>query len=92
MEIYHNYLKVSENIISSSSNKSNFYIQFLYNFFSLKNFRDSSAKYYPDNKERLQKKACKRYQSLSKEEKKKKQQYGRERYKNLPENEKQKLV
>ena len=71
MEIYHNYLKVSENIISSSSNKSNFYIQFLYNFFSLKNFRDSSAKYYPDNKERLQKKACKRYQSLSKEEKKK---------------------
>ena len=35
-------------------------------------FKDSSAKYYQNNKERLQKKACKRYQSLSKEEKEKK--------------------
>ena len=33
-----------------------------------------------------------RYQSLSKEEKETKQQYGHERYKNLPEDEKQKLV
>ena len=48
------------------------------------------AKYYQDNKERLQIKACKRYQNLSKE--KKKQQYGREHYKNLSENEKNKLV
>ena len=31
-------------------------------------------------------KVCERYQSLSKEEKENKQQYGRERYKNLPEN------
>ena len=31
-----------------------------------------SAKYYQENKERLQKKACERYQSLSKEEKEKK--------------------
>ena len=34
--------------------------------------KDSSAKYYQDNKERLQKKARERYQSLSKEEKEKK--------------------
>ena len=52
----------------------------------------SSAKYYQNNKERLQKKACERYQSISKEEKEKSRQYGRERYKNLPEDEKQKLV
>ena len=31
-----------------------------------------SAKYYQKDKERLQKKACKRYQNLSKEEKEKK--------------------
>ena len=34
--------------------------------------KDSSAKYNQDNKERQQKKACERYQSLSKEEKEKK--------------------
>ena len=34
------------------------------------------------------KKACKIYQSLSKEEKYKKRQYGYERYKNLPKEEK----
>ena len=55
--------------------------------------KDSSAKFCQCNKERLQKKAHgERYQSLSKEEKeKKKQQYGCVRYKNLPEDEKQKL-
>ena len=40
-----------------------------------------SAKYYQKNKEKLQKslrKACERYQNLSKEEKEKKQKYGRE--------------
>ena len=31
--------------------------------------KDSSAKYYQNNKERLQKKACERYQSLTKEKK-----------------------
>ena len=51
--------------------------------------KDSSAKYNQNNKERLHKKACKRYQSFSKEEKGKKQH--RERRKNLPEDEK-KLV
>ena len=38
------------------------------------------------------KKACERCQNLSKEEKEKKRQQGRERYNNLPEHEKQKLV
>ena len=51
-----------------------------------------SAKYYQENKERLQKKALERYQNLFKEEKEKKQQYGCEWYKNLSEDEKQKLV
>ena len=51
-----------------------------------------SAKYYQENKERLQRKACERYQSLSKKEKEKKQQYGHERCKNLSEDENQKLA
>ena len=34
--------------------------------------KDSSAKYYPDNIEKLQKKAWERYQSLCKEKKRKK--------------------
>ena len=45
--------------------------------------KNLSAKYYQDNKKRLPKKVRERYQSLSKEEKGKKRQYGRERYKNL---------
>ena len=45
--------------------------------------------YYQENKETLQKKL--RYQNLSKEVKEKKQQYGHERYKNITEDEKQKL-
>ena len=53
---------------------------------------NSSAKYYQHNKERLQKRTCERYQRLSNKEKEnKKQQYGREQYKILPEDEKQKL-
>ena len=40
----------------------------------------------------LQRKACERYQSISKEEKAKKRQYGPERYENLPEDNKQKLL
>ena len=51
-----------------------------------------SAKYYQENKERLQRKARERYQNLFKEEKEKKQQNDRERYKNISEDEKQKLV
>ena len=49
-----------------------------------------SVKYYQDNKGKLQRSACERCQSPSKEEKK--QQCGRERYKNLLEDDKQKLV
>ena len=54
--------------------------------------KNLSAKYYQENKERLEKKARERYQNLSKEEKEKKRQYGRECYKNLSEDEKNKLV
>ena len=51
-----------------------------------------SAKYYQENKERLQKKAHERHQNLAREEKGKMQQYGHEHYKSLLEDEKQKLV
>ena len=54
--------------------------------------KNLSAKYYQENKERLQKKACEKYQNHSKEEEEIKRQYGCERYKNLPEDEKQNLV
>ena len=54
--------------------------------------KDASAKFCQNNKERLQKKACEKYQSLSKEEEEKQRQYGHERYKHLTEDEKQKLV
>ena len=54
--------------------------------------RNSSAKYFQNNKERLQKTACERYESFSKEEKEKQLQYGRKQYKNLPEDNKKRLV
>ena len=48
-----------------------------------------SGIYYQENKERLQKrKAHERYQNLFKDEKEKNRQYGRERYKDLSEDEK----
>ena len=45
------------------------------NFFSIyvKRAKKLSAKYYHENKERLQEKACERYQNLSKEEKEKRE-------------------
>ena len=49
-------------------------------------------KYYQNNKERLQKKSLKKYWNLSEEEIEKKRPYGRERYKNLSEDKKQKLI
>ena len=52
--------------------------------------KNLSAKYYQENKERLQKKARERYENLSNKEKEKKRQYGQERYKNLSEDEKKK--
>ena len=51
----------------------------LYTFIKIS--KVSLAKYYQNNREKLQKKAREKYQSLSKEEKEKKQQYGGERYK-----------
>ena len=51
-----------------------------------------SAKNYQENKERLQKKACERYQNLSKGEREKNQQYSRACYKYLSVDENNKLV
>ena len=64
---------------------------YIYIFFSCKCIKISkilSAKYYQENKERLQKKALERYQNLSREEKEKKWQYVRGCYKNLSKDEK----
>ena len=55
-------------------------------------YKTLSAKYYQENKERLQKKAREVYQNLSKDEKEKKWEYGCERFKNLSENEQLKFV
>ena len=55
--------------------------------------KDLSAKYYQNNKERLHKKSCEKYQNLSEEEKvQKKRKYGCRRYKNISENEKEKTT
>ena len=54
--------------------------------------KNLSAKFYQENKERLQKKLVKDIKTFLKKKKKKKQQYGCERYKNLAEGEKEKLV
>ena len=54
--------------------------------------KTSSAKYYQENNETLQKKLVKDIKIFLKMKKKKKRQYGREWYKNLWEVEKQKLV
>ena len=70
------------------------FLCFLINFFFFLSYikisNDSSAKYYQKNKERLQKKPVKDIEVFLK--KKEKKQYGRERYKNLTENEKQILA
>ena len=58
-----------ESDIFESLNKSIFYNSF-YNFcIYIKMSKNWSAKYYQENKERLQKKAHERYQNLSKEKK-----------------------
>ena len=54
--------------------------------------KNLSAKYYQENKDRLQQKSFKIYQNISKMEKEKMWQYDHECYKNLSEDEKQKLV
>ena len=60
----------------------------------IKMSKNLSAKYYQENKERLQKKKKKKKknQNFSIEEKAKKRQNGRECYKNLLEEQKRKLV
>ena len=55
-------------------------------------FKNLSGKYYQENKERLQKKLVKNIKIFLKKKKKKKQQCGRERYKSLSEDQKNKLV
>ena len=62
------------------------------NFKDIKKSKVLSAKYYQDQKEILKKKKYERHQSLSKEEKEKTRKYGHEIYKNLLEDQKQKLV
>ena len=59
----------------------------------MKMTKDLSAKYYQDNKERLQKKLAIDIKiSIKKKKEKDKWQYSPERFKNLPKDEKQKLV
>ena len=55
-------------------------------------YKKSSAKYYQENKETLQEKLTKVIKVFLKKKKNEKQQYDRERYQNLSEDEKQKLV
>ena len=58
-----------------SSNKSIFFINFLYYVTHIKTFKDSAANYY-QNKKKDTKKSRERYQSLSEKEKQKTRQYG----------------
>ena len=78
-------IKLTCSIFMSSSN---FFIIF---FTYIKTSKDSSAKYYQNNKERLGKKKIAKDISLSKEKIERKSLYGGERYKNLQQDEKQKL-
>ena len=67
--------------------------QLLYIFFIIffHIYKNLSANYYPEHKERLQKEACQSIQNLSKEEKEKKQLYAHEHCKNPSEHEKHKM-
>ena len=70
---------------------SNNFLQFFVTYMKIS--KGPSVEYYQNNKERLQIKTLERYQSHSKKEKeKKKQQCGCKRYKNITQDEKQKLV
>ena len=65
----------------------NFFIFYLVIFFIyIKMSKDSSARYYPKNKEKIQKKSDEKYWSLSEKEKNKKWEYDGEQYKNLSKN------
>ena len=54
--------------------------------------KDSSAKYYQKNKKFFKKELVKVLRSFWRIKQRKKRQYGCERYKNLPEGEKEELV
>ena len=54
--------------------------------------KNLSARYYQENKERLQRKACKDIKIFLKKKKKKNQEYDSKRYKNLSEDEKNCLI
>ena len=54
--------------------------------------KDSSAKYYRNYKERLQKKLVRDIKVVLKKKKEEKQQYDFEQYKNLPEDENKSLL
>ena len=58
----------------------------------MKKSKNLSAQYYQHNKERLHKKFVKDTKVSLNKKNKKKQQYGCERYKNISEDEKQKLT
>ena len=75
-------------------NKSIFYNFFLFFFLSYiyKISKHLSANYFQENKERLQKKDCERYQNFSVDEKEIKQQHGCKGFKNLSEDQKKNLV
>ena len=66
--------------------KHQFFSQILFtNFFFIyiKLSRESSARHYEKNNEKIQEKSRERYQNITEQEENKKRQYGRERYKNL---------
>ena len=67
-----------------------FFINLFNIFFSIymKMFKNLLAACYQEKEERLQKKTGERYENLSKEKKRKKEEYGCGRYKNLSEDEK----
>ena len=70
MNIYYNYLKMCKDIIFRFYFNSNFFLWFFFTY--IKMSKDLPAKYYQDNKEKLQKNAHERYGSLSKEVREKK--------------------
>ena len=79
--------------IFKSSNKSIFY-KFFYNFFFryIKMSRNISAIHYQENKQKLHKKLITDINFFLRKKKKKKWQYGRDHYKNLSEDQNQKLL
>ena len=60
---------------------------YIYIYIYIYIYKCLTAKYYHENKERLQRKARERYQNISEEEKEKRQQYCCEHYKSLSEDE-----